>query len=111
VGLSSDALLPSRATNAWAMGTSTDDVSTLGGVVRSVGSAADALSPRMVQTSWMFWPRKLLHRRWLLRECRPPTGQKDPKIGKPDGPEPQTRWSSFPEGSNNSWSVAQAVGA
>jgi hypothetical protein len=47
MGLLSDALLPSGATIAWAMGASTDDLPTLptlGGVVRTVGFAADALS-------------------------------------------------------------------
>jgi hypothetical protein len=49
----SGALLPNQATNAWAMGASTDDVSalsTLGGVVHSVDSAANALPPGMVRT-------------------------------------------------------------
>jgi hypothetical protein len=53
VGLSFGALLPSRATNAWAVRASTDDVSTLftlGGVVQTVGSAVDALPPRMLRT-------------------------------------------------------------
>jgi hypothetical protein len=57
MGVSSDALLPGRATNAGTMGTSVDDVSalpTLGGVVWTVGSTADALSHRMVRTSWRF---------------------------------------------------------
>jgi hypothetical protein len=51
--LSSSALLPSRATNAWAVGTSANDVSalsSLGGVVQTMGSAADALPPEMVNT-------------------------------------------------------------
>jgi hypothetical protein len=50
--LPSGALLPGRATNAWAVGTSTDDVpalSTFGGVVRTMGSTADALPPGMVR--------------------------------------------------------------
>jgi hypothetical protein len=52
--LSFSTLLPSRATNAWAVGASTDDVSTLsslGGVVQIVGSVANALASRMVRTS------------------------------------------------------------
>jgi hypothetical protein len=56
-GISFDALLPSRATNAWAMGASTDDVSTLstlGRVVHTLGSATDALPPEMVRTGWRF---------------------------------------------------------
>jgi hypothetical protein len=46
-------LLPSHATNAWTMGTSANDVSTLsslGGVVRTLGATTDALPPRMVRT-------------------------------------------------------------
>jgi hypothetical protein len=53
VKLSSSALLHDRATNAWAVGTSVDDVptlSTLGRVVRTVCSAADALPLGMVRT-------------------------------------------------------------
>jgi hypothetical protein len=68
--LSSDALLSGQATNAWAMGTSVDDVSTLsslGGVVRSMGATTNALPPRMVRTCSGFWPWRLLHRRWPLR--------------------------------------------
>jgi hypothetical protein len=38
-----------RATNAWAVGASADDVSTLGGVVQTVDSAADELPPEMVR--------------------------------------------------------------
>jgi hypothetical protein len=41
-----------RATNVWAMGASTDDVSTLstlGGVVQTVDSTADELPPEMVR--------------------------------------------------------------
>jgi hypothetical protein len=55
MGLSSDTLLPDRAIDAWAVGASTDDVSTLsilGRVVLTVGSIADALSLRMVRTNW-----------------------------------------------------------
>jgi hypothetical protein len=47
-------LLPGRATNVWAMGVYADDVSamsTLGRVVWTLGSTADAFSPRMVKTS------------------------------------------------------------
>jgi hypothetical protein len=53
-GLSFGALLPGWVTNAWAIGGSTDGVSalsTLGGVVRSMSSTTDALSPGMVRTS------------------------------------------------------------
>jgi hypothetical protein len=53
MGLSSGALLPSRATKAWAVGASTDDVSALSildGVVQNMGSATNALLPRMVMT-------------------------------------------------------------
>jgi hypothetical protein len=53
VRLLSGALLPGQATNAWAVGTSADDVptlSTLGRVVRTMGSTADALPPGMVRT-------------------------------------------------------------
>jgi hypothetical protein len=44
--LSFSTLLPDRATNAWAVGSSVDDVSTLsflGEVIRAVGSTTDAL--------------------------------------------------------------------
>jgi hypothetical protein len=54
VGLPSGTLLPSRATNAWAVGASADDVSTLstlGELVGTVGSAADALPHWMIRTS------------------------------------------------------------
>jgi Zn-dependent M28 family amino/carboxypeptidase len=53
VGLPSNTLLPSWATNAWAVGASADDVSTLftlGRTVWIVGSITDALSPGMVKT-------------------------------------------------------------
>jgi hypothetical protein len=51
--LSFGALLSGRAINAWAMGTSADDVpalSSLGGVVRFMGVTTDALPPGMVGT-------------------------------------------------------------
>jgi hypothetical protein len=51
--LSSGASLFGRATNAWAMGASADDVptlSSLGGLVRSMGATIDALPPGMVRT-------------------------------------------------------------
>jgi hypothetical protein len=53
IGASSGTLLLDRATNAWTMGPSADDVSSLstfGGVVRYMDSAANALPPRMVRT-------------------------------------------------------------
>jgi hypothetical protein len=58
-GLPFGALLPGQAANAWAMVSSADDVSTLStldGVVQTVGSTADALSHGIVRTSWRFWP-------------------------------------------------------
>jgi hypothetical protein len=51
--LSYGALLPSQATNTWAVGTSVDDISamsSLGGVVQTMGSTANALPPGMVRT-------------------------------------------------------------
>jgi hypothetical protein len=51
--LSSSALLSGQATNAWAMGASTDDVSTLsflGGVVWTMDTTTDALLPVIVRT-------------------------------------------------------------
>jgi hypothetical protein len=51
--LSYSTLFLGQATNAWAMETSTDDVSTLsslGGVVRTMGIATNALQPRMIRT-------------------------------------------------------------
>jgi hypothetical protein len=51
--LSSGALLPSWAANAWVVGASADDVSTLssfGAVVRTMGATADALLLGMVRT-------------------------------------------------------------
>jgi hypothetical protein len=50
-GLPSDTVLLGRATNAWAIGASADDVSTLGGMVRSMGSTTDALLAGMVRTN------------------------------------------------------------
>jgi hypothetical protein len=52
IGALFDALLSDRATNAWAMGTSVDDVfalSTLDGVVWFMDSAIDALTLKMVK--------------------------------------------------------------
>jgi hypothetical protein len=103
-GASFSALLPDRATNAWSVGASTDDVSSLsslGRVVRFVDSLANAFSPRVARTSWRFWSRRLPRRRWPLRECRPPTGQEGSKIGKSDSPECQTGPSDFSKGNNN----------
>jgi hypothetical protein len=67
-------LFPGRATNACAVGTSADDVSALssGGVVRTMGSIADALPPGMARTCYGFWPWRLLHRRLPLWIRRPP---------------------------------------
>jgi hypothetical protein len=51
--LSYDALLPGRDANAWAVGTSTDDVSTLsslGGVVQTMDATINALPPGVVRT-------------------------------------------------------------
>jgi hypothetical protein len=51
VGLSFGTLLPGRATNAYVVGASADDVSalsTMGRVVHTMVSAADALPLRMV---------------------------------------------------------------
>jgi hypothetical protein len=56
-GLSSDALLLNRATNAWVMGVFANDVpvlSTLVRVVQTMGSNVDALLSGMVKTSWGF---------------------------------------------------------
>jgi hypothetical protein len=52
VGLPFDALLLGHATNAWAARASANDVSalsTLGGVVWTLDSAADVLPPRMAR--------------------------------------------------------------
>jgi hypothetical protein len=54
VRLLSGVLLPDRATNAWAVGASADDASTLctlGRVVQTMGSTTDALPPEMVRTT------------------------------------------------------------
>jgi hypothetical protein len=51
--LSFDTLLHDRATNAWVVGASTDDVSTLssmGGMVWTMGSTTDALPSGIVRT-------------------------------------------------------------
>jgi hypothetical protein len=80
-----DALPPSaslsgQATNAWAMGASADDgpnLSSLGGVVQSMGATTNALPTGMVRTYSGFWPWKLLCRRWLLWTHRPSAGQKN----------------------------------
>jgi hypothetical protein len=63
--LSFDASLSGRATNAWVVGASTDDVptlSSLGGVVRSMGATTSALPPGMVRAYSGFWSRRLLCR-------------------------------------------------
>jgi hypothetical protein len=39
------------ATNAWVVGASANDVSTLDGVVQTIGNAIDALSLEVVRTS------------------------------------------------------------
>jgi hypothetical protein len=109
VGLSFGTLLPNRAANAWVVGASVEDISalsTLGWVVRTMGSAADALPSGMVWTYGGFWPHGLLHRRWLLRECRPPAGQKRPRAGRLDSSECQIGWSGFPKDSSSFWSAA-----
>jgi hypothetical protein len=52
MGLSFGASLLSQATNVWVVGASTDDVSTLsslGGVVQTMGSIIDVLPSRMVR--------------------------------------------------------------
>jgi hypothetical protein len=79
----------------------------MGEVLRTMGSAADAVSPRMVRTSLRFWPWRLPHRRRLLRRCRPTADQ----AGKPDSPEYQTGSSSFPEDSRSSRAATQAIEA
>jgi hypothetical protein len=110
IGASSGTLLPDLATNAWAVGASADVVSifsTLGGVVWTMCSTADALSPRMVKISWRFWSRRLPCMRRPLRRCRPTTNQ----AGKLDSLEYQTGPSSFPKDSRSSRETAQAIGA
>jgi hypothetical protein len=111
--LSSGALLSDRATNAWVVGTSADDVSTLsslGGVVRSMGATTDALPPEMVRTCSGFWPWRLLCKRWPLRTRRPSARQTSFGAGKPDSPECQTGLSSFPGGRNSTLFPAGAEG-
>jgi hypothetical protein len=103
IGLSSGALLPSRATNAWAMGASVDDVSTL--------STLGMVVWTLVRTFMRFWPWRLLCRKWSLRERRPTARYDASKIGKSDGPEPQTGWSGFPKDSNGRRIAAHAVDA
>jgi hypothetical protein len=88
--VSSGTLLHSRATNAWAIGASSDDVPTLssvGGVVQTMDTATNALPPRMVRTYSGFWLWRLLHRRRPLQTHQPPVGQKGPGSGKLDSPE------------------------
>jgi hypothetical protein len=109
--LSSGALLSDWATNAWAVGTSADDVSTLsslGRVVRSMGATTGALPSEMVRTCLGFWPWRLLRRRWLLWICRPSVGQRSFRAGKPDNPKCQTGPSDVLGGSNTAWSPAGA---
>jgi hypothetical protein len=75
--VSSDASHPSRATNAWAMGGSVDDVPalpSLGGVVRTMDTTTYALPPMMVRTYSRFWPQRLLRRKRPLRTRWPPIG-------------------------------------
>jgi hypothetical protein len=55
--VSSGTLLPSWATNVWAVGASEDDVPTLsylGGVVWTMDTVTNALPPRMVRTNSRF---------------------------------------------------------
>jgi hypothetical protein len=111
IGVSSGILLLDRATNAWAMGASTDDVpalSSLDRVVRAMDTTTDALSPRMVRTYSGFWPWRLLYRRWLLRTRWPPVGQKSLRAGESNSPDYQTGPSSFPGSSSSTWSPARA---
>jgi hypothetical protein len=63
--LSSGALLLDRATNAWAVRISVDDVSTLGGVVRIMGSTADALPP-----GWSGHAESFGHRGYFIGDNR-----------------------------------------
>jgi hypothetical protein len=98
--LSCSALLPGRATNAWAVRASVDDVSTLGRVVWTMDATANALPLRMVKTLSGFWPQRLLRRRWPLRIRRSPAGQESLRTGKLDSPKCQTRPSGFPEDSS-----------
>jgi hypothetical protein len=106
IGASSGVLLPDRATNAWAMGASADDVlalSSIGRVVRAMDTTTNALSPRMVRTYSGFWPQRLLHRRRPFQTCRPPVGPKSLRTGKPNRPECQTGPSGFPGSNNSTW--------
>jgi hypothetical protein len=105
--LSSDASLSGHATNAWGAGASTNDVptlSSLGGVVRSMGATSNALP----MTCSGFWPWRLLCRRWLLWTHRPSAGQRRFRAGKSDSRECQTGPSGFPCGSDSTWSPAGA---
>jgi hypothetical protein len=105
--------LSGQATNAWVVGASIDDVptlSSLGGVVRSMGATTDALSLGMVRTCSGFWPWRLLCPRWLLRTHRPSTGQRSFGTGKSNSSECQTEPSGFPGGSDSTWSPAGAEG-
>jgi hypothetical protein len=80
VRLLSGALLPDWATNAWSVGTSTDDIptlSTLSRVVRTMGSVVNALPPGMVRTCCGFWLQRLLRRKQSLRMRRPLARQQD----------------------------------
>jgi hypothetical protein len=66
--LSSGALLLDRATNAWAVRISVDDVSTLsslGGVVRIMGTTADALPP-----GWSGHAESFAHRGYFIGDSR-----------------------------------------
>jgi hypothetical protein len=105
VRLSSGVLLPSQVTNAYAVGTSVNDVSTLSsldGVVRTIDATNDALPPEMVKTCYGFCPLRLLHRGQLLQVCRTPIGQEGLRVGKLDGPECQIGPSNFPKDNNSS---------
>jgi hypothetical protein len=85
------------ATNAWAVRLSTDDVptlSSLGGVVQSMGATTDILPPGMVKIYLGCWPWRLLHGRWLLRTHQPSAGHRSFRAGKSDSSEYQTRPSS-----------------
>jgi hypothetical protein len=61
-------------------------LSTLRGMVRTVGSTTDAFSLRVVRTYWRFCPLRLLCRRRPVQECQLAAGQKGPKARRLDGP-------------------------
>jgi hypothetical protein len=111
-GVLFDALSPGRTANAEIVGTSSNDVSTLstlGEMVQTMGSTADALSLGVVGTFWrLSTPRQLL-RIWLVWELRLAAREKEFQPEKLNHPKCQTGSSGFLEKHRSALTTMQAV--